>query len=316
MLAEVIRDVDLPPGVINIVTGAGETGSAIVEHPEVNKLAFTGSTEVGKLIQRSAVKRNLPLTLELGGKAPHVIFEDAALDQAIEGVINGIFFNQGHVCCAGSRLLVQESIADNFIDRLQKRIELLRVGNPLDKNTDIGAINSKAQLERIDQLVKAGIEEGAEVFKPSCSLPDNGYWYPPTVLTGVQQSHRVAREEIFGPVLPVKTYSNVSESVDYINSKDRPLGLYYFGKDKEEQDFVLNNTTSGGVTVNDVISHIQMEDLPFGGVGPSGMGSYHGHDGFKEFSHAKATYTQSKLNLMKIAGLVPPYKKKEEKPSA
>ena len=171
LLAEVIRDVDLPPGVINIVTGAGETGSAIVEHPEVNKLAFTGSTEVGKLIQRSAVKRNLPLTLELGGKAPHVIFEDAALDQAIEGVINGIFFNQGHVCCAGSRLLVQESIADNFIDRLQKRIELLRVGNPLDKNTDIGAINSKAQLERIDQLVKAGIEEGAEVFKPSCSLP-------------------------------------------------------------------------------------------------------------------------------------------------
>ena len=158
LLAEVIRDVDLPPGVINIVTGAGATGSAIVEHPEVNKLAFTGSTEVGKLIQRSAVKRNLPLTLELGGKAPHVIFEDAALDQAIEGVINGIFFNQGHVCCAGSRLLVQESIADNFIDRLQKRIELLRVGNPLDKNTDIGAINSKAQLERIDQLVKAGIE--------------------------------------------------------------------------------------------------------------------------------------------------------------
>ena len=162
LLAEVIRDVDLPPGVINIVTGAGATGSAIVEHPEVNKLAFTGSTEVGKLIQRSAVKRNLPLTLELGGKAPHVIFEDAALDQAIEGVINGIFFNQGHVCCAGSRLLVQESIADNFIDRLQKRIELLRVGNPLDKNTDIGAINSKAQLERIDQLVKAGIEEGVK----------------------------------------------------------------------------------------------------------------------------------------------------------
>ena len=201
LLAEVIRDVDLPPGVINIVTGAGATGSAIVEHPEVNKLAFTGSTEVGKLIQRSAVKRNLPLTLELGGKAPHVIFEDAALDQAIEGVINGIFFNQGHVCCAGSRLLVQESIADNFIDRLQKRIELLRVGNPLDKNTDIGAINSKAQLERIDLLVKAGIEEGAEVFKPSCSLPEKGYWYPPTVLTGVQQSHRVAREEIFGPVL-------------------------------------------------------------------------------------------------------------------
>ena len=214
LLAEVIRDVDLPPGVINIVTGAGATGSAIVEHPEVNKLAFTGSTEVGKLIQRSAVKRNLPLTLELGGKAPHVIFEDAALDQAIEGVINGIFFNQGHVCCAGSRLLVQESIADNFIDRLQKRIELLRVGNPLDKNTDIGAINSKAQLERIDQLVKAGIEEGAEVFKPSCSLPENGYWYPPTVLTGVQQSHRVAREEIFGPVLVVQTFRTPEEALE------------------------------------------------------------------------------------------------------
>ena len=223
LLAEVIRDVDLPPGVINIVTGAGATGSAIVEHPEVNKLAFTGSTEVGKLIQRSAVKRNLPLTLELGGKAPHVIFEDAALDQAIEGVINGIFFNQGHVCCAGSRLLVQESIADNFIDRLQKRIELLRVGNPLDKNTDIGAINSKAQLERIDQLVKAGIEEGAEVFKPSCSLPENGYWYPPTVLTGVQQSHRVAREEIFGPVLVVQTFRTPEEALEKANNT--PYGL-------------------------------------------------------------------------------------------
>ena len=223
LLAEVIRDVDLPPGVINIVTGAGATGSAIVEHPEVNKLAFTGSTEVGKLIQRSAVKRNLPLTLELGGKAPHVIFEDAALDQAIEGVINGIFFNQGHVCCAGSRLLVQESIADNFIDRLQKRIELLRVGNPLDKNTHIGAINSKAQLERIDQLVKAGIEEGAEVFKPSCSLPENGYWYPPTVLTGVQQSHRVAREEIFGPVLVVQTFRTPEEALEKANNT--PYGL-------------------------------------------------------------------------------------------
>ena len=277
LLAEVIRDVDLPPGVINIVTGAGATGSAIVEHPEVNKLAFTGSTEVGKLIQRSAVKRNLPLTLELGGKAPHVIFEDAALDQAIEGVINGIFFNQGHVCCAGSRLLVQESIADNFIDRLQKRIELLRVGNPLDKNTDIGAINSKAQLERIDQLVKAGIEEGAEVFKPSCSLPENGYWYPPTVLTGVQQSHRVAREEIFGPVLVVQTFRTPEEALEKANNTPYGLSAGIWTEKGSLIHWMAERLRAGVIWANTFNKFDPTS--PFGGYKESGMGREGGLEG-------------------------------------
>ena len=277
LLAEVIRDVDLPPGVINIVTGAGATGSAIVEHPEVNKLAFTGSTEVGKLIQRSAVKRNLPLTLELGGKAPHVIFEDAALDQAIEGVINGIFFNQGHVCCAGSRLLVQESIADNFIDRLQKRIELLRVGNPLDKNTDIGAINSKAQLERIDQLVKAGIEEGAEVFKPSCSLPENGYWYPPTVLTGVQQSHRVAREEIFGPVLVVQTFRTPEEALEKANNTPYGLSAGIWTEKGSLIHWMAERLRAGVIWANTFNKFDPAS--PFGGYKESGFGREGGMQG-------------------------------------
>ena len=277
LLAEVIRDVDLPPGVINIVTGAGATGSAIVEHPEVNKLAFTGSTEVGKLIQRSAVKRNLPLTLELGGKAPHVIFEDAELDQAIEGVINGIFFNQGHVCCAGSRLLVQESIADNFIDRLQKRIELLRVGNPLDKNTDIGAINSKAQLERIDQLVKAGIEEGAEVFKPSCSLPENGYWYPPTVLTGVQQSHRVAREEIFGPVLVVQTFRTPEEALEKANNTPYGLSAGIWTEKGSLIHWMAERLRAGVIWANTFNKFDPAS--PFGGYKESGFGREGGMQG-------------------------------------
>ena len=277
LLAEVIRDVDLPPGVINIVTGAGATGSAIVEHPEVNKLAFTGSTEVGKLIQRSAVKRNLPLTLELGGKAPHVIFEDAALDQAIEGVINGIFFNQGHVCCAGSRLLVQESIADNFIDRLQKRIELLRVGNPIDKNTDIGAINSKAQLERIDQLVKAGIEEGADVFKPSCSLPENGYWYPPTVLTGVQQSHRVAREEIFGPVLVVQTFRTPEEALEKANNTPYGLSAGIWTEKGSLIHWMAERLRAGVIWANTFNKFDPAS--PFGGYKESGFGREGGMQG-------------------------------------
>ena len=277
LLAEVIRDVDLPPGVINIVTGAGETGSAIVEHPEVNKLAFTGSTEVGKLIQRSAVKRNLPLTLELGGKAPHVIFEDAALDQAIEGVINGIFFNQGHVCCAGSRLLVQESIAENFIDRLQKRIELLRVGNPLDKNTDIGAINSKDQLERIDLLVEAGIEEGAEVFKPSCSLPEKGYWYPPTVLTGVQQSHRVAREEIFGPVLVVQTFRTPEEALEKANNTPYGLSAGIWTEKGSLIHWMAERLRAGVIWANTFNKFDPAS--PFGGYKESGFGREGGMHG-------------------------------------
>lgn len=285
LLAEVIQDVDLPPGVINIVTGAGETGSALVEHPNVDKLAFTGSTEVGKLIQRSAVKRNLPLTLELGGKAPHVIFEDAALDQAIEGVINGIFFNQGHVCCAGSRLLVQESIAEHFIDRLQKRIDLLRVGNPLDKNTDIGAINSKSQLERIDKLVNAGIEEGAEVYKPSCSLPENGYWYPPTVLTGVQQSHRVAREEIFGPVLVVQTFRTPEEALEKANNTPYGLSAGIWTEKGSLIHWMAERMRAGVIWANTFNKFDPTS--PFGGYKESGFGREGGMHGLAPYLKTK-----------------------------
>ena len=223
LLAEVLRDVDLPPGVVNIVTGAGETGAALVGHPDVDKLAFTGSTGVGKQIQRSAAVRRLPLTLELGGKAANVVFEDAAIDQAIESVINGIYFNQGHVCCAGSRLLVQESIAEDFVERLEQRMARLRVGDPLDKNTDVGAINSAEQLARITALVESGVEEGAVLHQAPCDLPDRGFWFAPSVFTGVQQSHRIAREEIFGPVLAVQTFRTPEEAVEKANNS--PYGL-------------------------------------------------------------------------------------------
>ncbi|HEX7096882.1 MAG TPA: aldehyde dehydrogenase family protein, partial [Acidimicrobiales bacterium] len=200
LLAEVLQEVDLPPGVVNIVTGAGATGAALVGHKGIDKVAFTGSTAVGKQIQRQVAGSGKRVTLELGGKAANIIFEDAALDQAVEGIINGIYFNQGHVCCAGSRLLVQEPIADVLLSKLTRRLETLRVGDPLDKNTDIGAINSKKQLDKIVELVQSGIEEGAEIHQPvSCRLPERGYFFKPTVFTGVSQSHRIAREEIFGP---------------------------------------------------------------------------------------------------------------------
>ena len=201
LLAQVIQEAELPPGVVNIVTGAGPTGSALVEHEDVDKIAFTGSTEVGKMIRRSTAGTGKRLTLELGGKAANIVFEDAPLDQAIEGVVNGIFFNQGHVCCAGSRLLVQEPVFEPLLDKLKDRLQTLRVGDPLDKNTDIGAINSRAQLTRIEELVASGVEEGAEIYQPECALPERGFWFRPTLFTNVSQSHRIAREEIFGPVL-------------------------------------------------------------------------------------------------------------------
>ena len=204
--ADICRQADLPPGVVNIVTGAGDTGRALVEHPGVDKVAFTGSTEVGRQIARSVAGTRKKVTLELGGKAANIVFDDAPLDQAVEGIVNGIFFNQGHVCCAGSRLLVQESIADELLDRLKRRLATLRLGDPLDKNTDIGAINSPEQLDRIRELSDVGEEEGAERWSPPCELPDRGCWFPPTVFTGVTQAHRIAREEIFGPVLSVLTF--------------------------------------------------------------------------------------------------------------
>ena len=223
MLAEIFQEADLPAGVVNIITGAGATGAALVSHSDVDKVAFTGSTEVGKRIQRALAGTKKRLTLELGGKAPNIVFEDAPLDQAVEGIINGIYFNQGHVCCAGSRLFVQESVAEPITRKLRDRINTLRVGNPLDKNTDVGAINSRMQLEKIRELVDSGVEEGAEMFQSSCALPARGYWFAPTFFTGVSQSSRIAQEEIFGPVLSVLTFRTPEEALEKANNT--PYGL-------------------------------------------------------------------------------------------
>src|SRR5262245_17025896 len=220
LFCEVVRQAELPAGVVNIVTGDGQAGAALVD-AEVDKVAFTGSTEVGKAIQRRLAGTGKKLTLELGGKAANIVFDDCALDQAVEGIVNGIYFNQGHVCCAGSRLFAQESIAEPLIDKLKKRMATLRVGDPLDKNTDLGAINSKAQLDRIEELVAAGKAEGAEIYQPPCRLPERGYWFAPTVFTNVAQSYRIAQEEIFGPVLSVLTFRTPAEAV---RSEERRVG--------------------------------------------------------------------------------------------
>ena len=222
LFCDVLRQAELPPGVVNIVTGDGRAGAALVK-AEVDKVAFTGSTEVGKAIQRELAGTGKKLTLELGGKAANVIFDDAALDQAVEGIINGIYFNQGHVCCAGSRLLVQESIYEPVISKLKRRLQTLRVGDPLDKNTDVGAINSRQQLDKIEELVRTGEEEGAEIYQPPCRLPEKGYWFVPTVFTNVAQSYRIAQEEIFGPVLSVLTFRTPDEAIEKANNT--PYGL-------------------------------------------------------------------------------------------
>src|SRR5918993_476761 len=223
IFAEILQQADLPPGVVNIVTGAGATGAALVRHPDVNKVAFTGSTPVGREIAKAVAGTDKKLTLELGGKAANIVFEDAPIDQAIEGIVNGIFFNQGHVCCAGSRLLVQESIHDDVVERLKTRLSTLRLGDPLDKNTDIGAINSAEQLERIRELSDVGEAEGAERWTAACTIPENGFWYAPTIFTNVSTSHRIAREEIFGPVLSVLTFRTPSEAIAKANNT--PYGL-------------------------------------------------------------------------------------------
>ncbi len=281
LLAEVLAEVDLPPGVVNVVAGAGETGAALVENSGVDKLAFTGSTEVGKRIQASALRRRLPLTLELGGKAAHVIFDDAAVDQAIEGVINGIFFNQGHVCCAGSRLLVQESIADRFVDQLLRRIDRLRVGDPLDKNTDVGAINSAAQLARITELVAAGVAEGADLHQSSCDLPERGFWFPPTVLTGVQQAHRVAREEIFGPVLVVQTFRTAEEAVDKANNTPYGLSAGVWTEKGSLVHWMAARLRAGVVWANTFNKFDPAS--PFGGYKESGFGREGGLQGLAPY---------------------------------
>jgi aldehyde dehydrogenase (NAD+) len=269
-LAEVIRDAGLPDGVVNIVTGAGATGAAIVNHPDINKIAFTGSTEVGKIIQRSIAGTNKKYTLELGGKAANIIFEDAAIDQAVEGIVNGIFFNQGHVCCAGSRLFVQESVAETVIRKLKDRMETLIVGDPLDKNTDIGAINSKEQLNKIKQYIKIGMNEGGTCYQSSCAIPAKGYFHRPTLFTNVSQSSRVVQEEIFGPVLAVQTFRTVEEAIEKANNI--PYGLSGgVWTDKGSKIFKVTSQIRAGVIWANTYNKFDPTS-PFGGYKESGVG--------------------------------------------
>ncbi|QUX30679.1 aldehyde dehydrogenase family protein [Nocardiopsis akebiae] len=279
--AEICQEADLPPGVVNILTGAGETGRALVEHPGTDKVAFTGSTGVGRQIARSVAGTGKRLTLELGGKGANIVYDDAALDQAVEGVVSGIFFNQGHVCCAGSRLLVQESIAEELLPRLKERVAKLRLGDPLDKNTDIGAINSAAQLERIRELTGTGEEEGAERWSPACELPASGYWFAPTVLTGVSQSHRVAREEIFGPVLSVLTFRTPEEAVAKANNT--PYGLSAgVWTEKGSRMLWTAERLRAGVIWSNTFNKFDPTS-PFGGYKESGYGREGGRHGLEAY---------------------------------
>ncbi len=281
MFAEICNQVDLPPGVVNIVTGAGATGAALVRHPDVDKVAFTGSTEVGKEIQRTLAGTGKRLTLELGGKAANVIFDDAPLDQAVEGIVNGIFFNQGHVCCAGSRLLVQESIAERVIDKLKRRLATLRLGDPLDKNTDIGAINSRDQLDKIKRLVGVGVEEGAELYQAECEIPQRGFWFPPTVFTGVSQSHRIAQEEIFGPVLSVMTFRTPEEAVEKANNT--PYGLSAgVWTEKGSRILWMADRMRAGVVWANTFNRFDPAS-PFGGYKESGFGREGGRHGLESY---------------------------------
>ncbi len=282
-LAEVIQDADLPPGVVNIVTGAGETGAAVVKHPGVDKIAFTGSTEVGRIIQRAIAGTGKKYTLELGGKAANIIFADAAIDQAVEGIVNGIFFNQGHVCCAGSRLFVQESVAEEVVRKLKDRMETLIVGDPLDKNTDIGAINSAAQLETIESYLRIGKEEGGEMYQSACSLPERGYWCRPTIFTGVSQSNRVVQEEIFGPVLAIQTFRTLEEGLAKANNT--PYGLSGgVWTDKGAKIFKVTRQVRAGVIWANTFNKFDPTS-PFGGYKESGVGregGLHGLDAYVE----------------------------------
>ncbi len=277
LFAEVCQQAGLPNGVVNIITGAGDTGRAIVEHDDVDKIAFTGSTEVGKMIQRSVAGTGKRVTLELGGKAANIVFDDAPVDQAIEGIVNGIFFNQGHVCCAGSRLLVQESIQEQVIEKLKRRLGTLRLGDPLDKNTDIGAINSGEQLARITELVQSGQDEGAEMWQPACTLPDKGYWFAPTVFTDVSQSHRIAREEIFGPVLSVLSFRTPDEAVTKANNT--PYGLSAgVWTEKGSRILWMANQLRAGVVWANTFNRFDPTS-PFGGYKESGFGREGGRHG-------------------------------------
>lgn len=281
LFAEVCQQAELPNGVVNIVTGDGATGSALVNHPGIQKIAFTGSTEVGKLIAKSVVGTKKALTLELGGKGANIVFEDAPIDETVEGIINGIYFNQGHVCCAGSRLLVQENIKDELLEKLKRRMSMIRVGDPLDKNTDLGAINSKAQLTKIQELAQSGDTEGAERWSPECKLPEKGFWFPPTFFTGVSQSHRIAREEIFGPVLSVITFRTPSEAIEKANNT--PYGLSAgIWTDKGSRILWSAQQLKAGVIWANTFNKFDPAS-PFGGYKESGWGREGGRHGLAAY---------------------------------
>lgn len=284
LFAEVCQQADLPKGVVNIVTGAGATGASVVTHPGVNKVAFTGSTAVGQKIARSIAGTKKQLTLELGGKGANIVFDDAAIDQAVDGIVNGIFFNQGHVCCAGSRLLVQESVADEVLQKLQNRISLLRVGNPLDKNTDVGAINSAAQLARIQELANSGDLEGAERWSSPCELPTTGFWFPPTIFTNVSASHRIAREEIFGPVLSVLTFRTPAEAIEKANNTPYGLSAGIWSEKGSKVMAVANALEAGVVWINTFNKFDPTS--PFGGYKESGYGREGGIAGLASYLKA------------------------------
>jgi aldehyde dehydrogenase (NAD+) len=281
VLAEIIAEADLPPGVVNILAGGPAIGQALVEHDDIDKIAFTGSTDVGKIIQRTLAGTPKRLSLELGGKAANIVFEDAPIDQAVEGIVNGIFFNQGQVCCAGSRLLVQESVADELIASLQRRLTTLRVGDPLDKNTDVGAINSAAQLARIRELTDSGVDEGATRWSPPCELPERGFWFAPTVFTGVSPAHRIAREEIFGPVLSVLTFRTPAEAVEKANNT--PYGLSA-GVWTEKGSRILSMAAQlrAGVVWANTFNRFD-PSAPFGGYKESGFGREGGRHGLEAY---------------------------------
>ncbi len=280
-LAEIIQESGLPKGVVNIVTGAGTTGAAIVEHPRIQKIAFTGSTAVGKYIQKAIAGTDKKLTLELGGKGANIIFEDAAIDQAVEGIINAIFFNQGHVCCAGSRLFVQESVAKLVIDKLKDRLNSLILGDPLDKNTDIGAINSKKQLETIEGYIRIGLDEGGEIYQPPCSIPEIGNWCPPTLFLNVSQSHRIVQEEIFGPVLAIQTFRTVDEVIEKANNT--PFGLSAgVWTEKGSKIFYMTQKLRAGVVWANTFNKFDATS-PFGGYKESGFGREGGLHGLKPY---------------------------------
>ena len=284
LLAEVIQEAGLPAGVVNIVSGAGQTGSHIVNHPDVDKIAFTGSTAVGKIIMKAISGTPKKASMELGGKAANIIFEDAALDQAVEGIVNGIFFNQGHVCCAGSRLYVQESVYAKVVQKLKDRMQALTVGDPIDKNTDIGAINSKKQLTTIQKYIEIGLAEGAEIYQPTCTVPDKGFWCKPTLFTNVTQSNRIAQEEIFGPVLAIQTFRTIDEVIDKANNS--PYGLSAgVWTDKGSKIFNMTSQLRAGVVWANTFNKFDPAS-PFGGYKESGFGregGVHGLDQYLKF---------------------------------